>query len=277
MESQINTNSAEEKVSKFYNEFGWDTTDEITEDARKFEDLREHSKVYVSQCRLRVFRHIPETGENLLDMASGPVQYKEYLTYSKNFKKRYCVDLSSQALEMAKRRIGDHGEFLHGSFLDLPIEENLFDCSISLHTIYHIDKDKQEEAVRKLLHVTKPGKPVIIVYSNPKTLMTSLPFRWYRQTKRFLKKPEKKPAKEEGLGLYWHAHTHDWWNRFNDIAEVRILPWRSLGADEQKAVFPNNKLGSKMFDLLFNLEERFPDFFVKYFQYPMIILSKRKG
>ena len=166
-------NNAEERVSKFYNTVGWETEGEITEDARRWEDLREYAREYVGKCRMRVLSHIPESGENLLDMASGPIQYKEYLEYSRNFKKRYCVDLSSSALEGAKKKIGDHGVFLHGSFFDIPLEEDFFDCTVSLHTIYHIDKDKQEEAVRKLIKVTKPEKPVIIVYSNPNAITSS--------------------------------------------------------------------------------------------------------
>ena len=84
----------EESVSEFYNTEGWETEDGITEDARRWEDLREHAQEYVKKCRLRVCNHIPESGENILDMASGPIQYKEYLEYSRNFEKRYCVDLS---------------------------------------------------------------------------------------------------------------------------------------------------------------------------------------
>ena len=144
---------AEDRVSKFYNTIGWETEEGITEDARRWEDLREHAKEYVSKCRLRVLKHIPEYGENILDMASGPIQYPEYLEYSSNFNKRYCIDLSSSALESAKNKIGDHGVFLHGSFFDILLEENYFDCAISLHTIYHIDKNKQEEAVKKLINI----------------------------------------------------------------------------------------------------------------------------
>jgi len=269
---------AEERVSKFYNKTGWETEDEITEDARRFEDLRENAKEYVSKCRLRVLRHIPEKGMNILDMASGPIQYKEYLEFSRNFKKRYCIDLSSGALEMAKEKIGDHGVFLHGSFFNIPLEENFFDCAVSLHTIYHIDKDKQEEAVRKLIYVTKPGKPVIIVYSNPNTFVSFLkaPFRLLlRGVKNILKILEKKRNLEEDLGLYFHPHPIEWWDRLSDIANVKILVWRSFDSNIQQKLIPNNKIGRKMFDLLFNLEERFPDFFVKHFQYPMIILTKR--
>jgi len=277
-------NKAEEKVSKFYNKLGWETDVGITEDARRFEDLRESAKDYLSRCRLRVLRHIPETGENILDMASGPIQYEEYLEYSKNFKKRYCVDLSSSALEDAKKKIGDHGVFLNGSFFDIPLDENFFDCAISLHTIYHIDKDKQEEAVRKLIYVTKPGQPIIVVYSNPSKIfkwvsrLIRLPFLLLRKPKELLEKLIKKSVQKKDLDLYFYTHPIKWWNRFGDVAtNIKIMPWRSLNTDIQKCLIPNNEMGKKMFDMIFNLEERFPNFFVKYFCYSMIIITKRKS
>jgi len=271
-------NNAEEKASKFYSTVGWEEQEGITEDARRCEDLREYAREYVGKCRLRVLNHIPESGENLLDMASGPIQYREYLEYSRNFKKRYCVDLSLMALEGAKNKIGDHGVFLHGSFFDIHLEEDFFDCAVSLHTIYHIDKDKQEEAVRKLIKVTKPGKPVIIVYSNPNTIVSSLlsPLRALRRRARNLLKKEEDKRKDEQGDLYFYLYPLEWWDRFSDVAQVQILPWRSFSSNFQKSLIPNNKLGGVVFKLLFNLEERFPDFFAKHFQYPMIILTKNK-
>jgi ubiquinone/menaquinone biosynthesis C-methylase UbiE len=267
---------AEEKVSEFYNTVGWETDNYVTEDAKRFEDLRECSKEYISKCRLRVLRHIPGDGEYILDMASGPIQYKEYLEYSKNFKRRYCVDLSSAALEIARQKIGDHGVFLHGSFLDIPLYEDFFDCAISLHTIYHMDKEKQEEAVRKLLYVTKTGKKVIIVYSNPNTILTSLPFRLLKKL-RILNKSRYKRRQEEEAALYFYRHPIEWWKRFGDTADVDIFPWRSFSSDIQKRLTPDNKLGRMMFGALFSLEERFPVFFVKHFQYPMIVLTKKSN
>lgn len=266
--------NAEVRVSNFYNEVGWKTDGEITEDANRWEDLREHARDYVSKCRRRVLRHIPDYGMNILDMASGPIQYHEYLEYSKKFEKRYCVDLSSDALALAKRKIGNHGVFLHGSFFNIPLQENFFDCSVSLHTIYHIDKNKQEEAVRKLITVTKPGKPIIIVYSNPDAFESSL-VRLLKKIKNVVKKPRKKSKLEKDLRLYSHRHPVEWWNRFSDLASVQILPWRSFSSDTQKRLIPNNKMGGKMLNVLFNLEERFPGFFAKHFQYSIMLLTKR--
>jgi ubiquinone/menaquinone biosynthesis C-methylase UbiE len=267
-------NAAEEKVFRFYNTTGWEKNGEVTEDAKRYEDLRENAKEYVSKCRLRVLRHIPSNGENMLDMASGPIQYREYLEYSRNFKKRYCVDLSSKALGDAEKKIGGHGVFLCGSFFDIQLDDNFFDCSISLHTIYHIDKDKQEQAVRKLIAVTKPGKPVIIVYSNPHYIIKYLVLliSVFRKIGKLLNK-ERSGGKEPDL--YFFPFPIRWWNRFCDVAEVQIMPWRSFSSNHQKALIPDNGFGKKIFAILFNMEERFPKIFVKYFQYPMIILIKK--
>ncbi len=269
------SNNAEEKISNFYSTVGWETEGETTEDAKRFEDLRECARDYVSKCRFRVLRHIPNNGESILDMASGPIQYKEYLEFSKHYKKRYCVDLSSQALDQAKKKIEDHGVYLCGSFFDIDLEVDFFDCAISLHTIYHMDKDKQEDAVRKLITVTKPGRPVIIVYANPHTLISYMvlllrPFRKLLKRLRNIGKD-----KELEVDFYFFAHPIGWWNRFRDVADIQILPWRSLASGHQKLLVPDNKFGGKVFDFLFRMEEKFPKFFVRYFQYPMIILTKK--
>ena len=267
---------AETSVSEFYNSVGWEISDGNTEDAKLWEDLRNHSQTYISKCRLRLLRHIPTDGKYMLDMASGPIQVPEYLEYSRNYDFRYCVDLSATALSMAKEKIGSKGVFLHGSFFDLSIPENFFDCSLSLHTIYHIDSNLQEVAVRKLLRVTKPNRPVIILYSNPNTLV-SLPCRVARNMFSYLGLNSKVPSKIQPgeAGLYFHAHPISWWDRFNDSASIEILPWRAFASNAQKILIPDSKFGAWLLDALFRLEERFPSTFVKYFQYPMIILKKK--
>jgi SAM-dependent methyltransferase len=269
-------NEAERRISAFYNTVGWESVDGVTEDARLWEDLREHAAEYVSRCRLRVLRHVPEGGRNFLDMASGPIQYPEYLEFSRNYEKRYCVDLSAAALESARRRIGEHGVFLHGSFFDLPLEPGSFDCTVSLHTLCHIDRDRQEEAVRKLVEVTAPGKPVIVVYGNPDSLTSrigrTLPGRLLRRVGRLLRRGggESPPPS----GFYFFLHPLSWWERFSDVADVQVLPWRSFGANVQKRLFPDSPLGRRMLGLLFRLEDRFPRFFARNFTYVMVVLTR---
>ena len=266
-------NSAEKNISDFYNSVGWESDKEVYEDTKRFEDLREIAREYNRKCRLRIAKHIPKKGENMLDMASGPIPYPEYVKYSENFKKRYCVDLSAKALADAEKKIGDRGVFLNDSFFDLELEENLFDCAISLHTIYHIDKDKQEEAIRKLIAVTKPGQPIIVVYRNPDTLIRYFvaPLRKLKQI--WNKLASRTEANEEKL--YAFAHPISWWDRFKDEAEIEIFPWRSFFAPHQKILIPDNQIGKNLLTLLYNLEEKFPKLFINNFQYPMIVLKKK--
>jgi len=258
-------NNVEKEVAKFYNTVGCEIKDGVTGGAARWGDLRECASEYVSKCRLRALRHIPDHGDYMLDMASGSIQWKEYLEYSRNFRKRYCVDLSSKSLDGAKKKIGDHGVFLQGSFFDIDLKENYFDCSISLHTIFHIDKDRQEDAVRKLIKVTKPGKPVIIVYAN--TVMSNLlPFRLFNWlTKRSAAFCE----------IYFYVYPLSWWDRFTDVAGIKILPWQTFGSGHQKKLIPDNWLGRKIFNILFTMEDKFPSFFARYCFFPMIILTKK--
>jgi SAM-dependent methyltransferase len=217
-----------------------------------------------------VLRHVPLGGHNILDMASGPIQYDEYLEYSRNFDKRTCVDYSQDALDAARAKIADHGVFLCGNWLEIPLEADQFDCSLSLHTIYHIDKDQQEQAVRKLVHVTRPGKPVIIVYANPRPVT-----RYVSGALRRLGViPENRKGANRG-NLYVFMHPIAWWERFRDVADVSIVPWRSLGTRDQKLLIPDNWIGKQLFAALYKLEETFPNFFARKFLYPMIILTKR--
>lgn len=250
------------QTQSFYDSAGWTVTGDATVDAQKWEDLRACAADYVAACRLRVLRHLPAAGEKLLDMASGPIQYPEYLRFSENFTKRVCVDLSERALTIAKARLGSRGEYLHGDFLQMDIPGNEFDAAVSLHTIYHIDSTQQAAAVRKLLEVTKPGGPVVIVYSNPR-----YPGAPLLKLKRAL---SHKPA-----DIFFHPFPLRWWRQFQDIADVQIHPWRTFEVRVQKLLFPDNALGRRLLSGLFRLEDRFPTIFKSFGCYPMIVLRKR--
>jgi 2-polyprenyl-3-methyl-5-hydroxy-6-metoxy-1,4-benzoquinol methylase len=260
------------KVEKFYNTIGWESINGNTEDSIRWEDLRYCAKDYVSNCRKRINRFIPHSGEFILDMASGPIQYPEYLEYHKNFKKRHCVDLSQDALDQAKLKIGEKGEYFCGSFFDLSFEKNYYDCCLSLHTIYHIDKELQENAVRKLLEIAKPDAPVIIIYSNPYNLI----YRLVRlRNKIFRKALPLVNIDSDNFDLYFYTFPNSWWKRFEDIAFVEILTWRFLKVEHSSRIIPNNYLGKVLFSLIYFLEELFPRLLAKHADFPMIILKKK--
>ncbi len=257
------------QVERLYEELGWTMIGADTYDAQTWEDLRPSSATYVAGCRRRISRHLPASGDRLLDMASGPIQYAEYLEYSAHFTTRVCVDLSRRALDMAEAKIGVRGEYHHGDFLDLTIAQ--VDAAISLHTIYHIDQTRQEAAVRKLLAVVKPGGTVIIIYSNPHNLV-SLAFAPVKAVRRLLRTGRGITTPD---AIYFRPFPLGWWRRFEDVAQVSILPWRTFGAKAQKYLIPGGALGTWLLATLFRLEDRFPRFFARAGVYPMIVMRRR--
>ena len=258
-------------VFKFYNSKGWKKTTQHFEDANINEDLRINAREYVSKCRRRILRYIPKKGENILDFASGPIQYKEYLLYSKNFRYRHCVDFSKEAIKAAKIKIGKKGKFYCNDFLNINFKKNFFDCIISIHTIYHINRQKQKQAVKKLLDISKKNKPIIIIYSNPSTIINTIKsLIFFKKIKNFLL--NKKSYKQK---IYFNCHTIDWWKQFDNEANIEFYPWRSFSSLPQKILIPNNYLGRKIFNFLFYLEDRFKQFFINNFQYYTIVLRKK--
>ena len=248
-------------VSNFYNKKGWKSKNNITIDSDLFEDNRCVAKDYVSKCRLKILNHIPKKGKNFLDFASGPIQYSEYLKYSNNYKFRYCVDFSKEAISIAKKKLKKKGKYFANDFMKIKFKENFFDCSLSMHTIYHMHKDKQEKAVRKLLRITKPNKPVIIIYSNPYPLIKSIYSFFNRKKKKKF--------------IYFYCHPIKWWKRFETISNIEFYCWRSFSSQHQKILFPDNLIGKIMLKLLYYLENKFTNFFSKKFQYQIIVLKKK--
>jgi ubiquinone/menaquinone biosynthesis C-methylase UbiE len=268
-----------ESVASHYRGSGWLEQDGVTLDAELNEDLRACARWYVSACRRRVKEELPERGGRILDMASGPIQYEEYLEYSQGFQTRVCVDFSKKALVMAKEKIGEDGEYHCGDFLAMSFPANSLDAAVSLHTLYHMDLGCQEVAVRKMVDMLKPGSVLVIVYKNPREwsrpLIDGMKFLTLWVKKWIFPMESEGQKREQQVDIYHAAHPLEWWSRFQDVAELRYRPWRSFSARHQKFLFPDSKLGAWMFSKLFKLEELFPQFFLRHFKFPMIILKKR--
>ncbi|MFL5958806.1 MAG: class I SAM-dependent methyltransferase [Gaiellaceae bacterium] len=255
--------TVEDQIRDFYDERGWESgAANETADARLWEDLRPCAAAYVSACRRKVLDFLPGGGERILDAGSGPIQYPEYLEYSNGFAKRVCVDLSQRALDQARAKLGDRGDYVRASLLELPFPDDHFDATVSLHTIYHIESEQQEKAVRELVRVLRPGATAVVVYANPNRLAARL-MRLARRTR----SPEAAP-------IYFFAHPLSWWQRFSDGAAVEIVPWRSLNANESRKLIPDNRLGAAAFRALLAFERAFPRLATSWGCYPMIVLTK---
>ncbi len=118
---------------------------------------------------MRVGRHLAPGGRFLLDAGSGPVQYPEYLTYSKGYNYRVCADISIMALQEARGRLKARGLYVVADVANLPFAADAFDGAVSLHTIHHLPLGEQRRAYTELSRMLKPGHTAVVVngWHNP--------------------------------------------------------------------------------------------------------------
>jgi len=260
-------------VKNFYDNEGWQYFGENSRDAIINENLTKVAASYVSNVRLRILEKLG-SGEALLDIGCGPIQYPEYVAYSQNFKLRICVDLSAEALKFAKNKIGKDGRFVIGDYLNLESpKEAPFAGATLINVLYHVEKSRQEELVRKILADLKPGANLVIVYSNPRTLSAV--------TTKFLVAIKHKFIR--GLGhqeietlvnpIYFFRYPKSFWNRFQDQAVISTSAWRTFSPALERLLFRENLFGGYLLRALFDLEKL--KFWGLISEYTLIVLKKR--
>jgi SAM-dependent methyltransferase len=232
------------EVREFYDSVGWKGIGQGLYQNARYEDLRPVSRNYIHRCHLRVKRFIPQQGEYLLDAGSGPIQYPEYLEYSKGFRYRVCLDISMLALKEARERIGEHGLFVQGDIANLPFKSKAFEGSVSLHTWAMKILDK------------------------------------YRDRRIGEKEPfEVDPSGDNQLinlqGTFTFKHDYGWIkSELKDIPGLEIRVWRSVSTAFMRAFIHRKLLGGLVLVLLYLLEEAFPHILGKLGQYPLILFQK---
>ncbi len=280
------------EVREFYNSIGWQQVGQGLYQNARYEDLRPVSQEYLHRCHMRVARFLPKQGVSLLDAGSGPIQYPEYLEYSRGYARRICLDISIQALREARSRIAGHGRYVVGDLARLPFCSAAFDGVVSLHTIHHLPPQDHEPAIRGLYRSLRPGGRAVVVYSWGKRspLMRLLrPLVWTAQALiqlyQKLTHRSSDPASETGnqpgearQGTYTFRHPYGWFrNRLGDLPEFEIRVWRSVSTGLLRACIHRRLFGASWLRLLYWLEERMPHLFGRWGQYPMILFRKPSG
>ena len=285
-------NEIQERVRQFYDGVGWKILSE--KDGRSIyqntlhEDLRPVAQEYIHNCRLRVLRHVDLSGRFFLDAGSGPIQYSEYLEYSKGYDRRICLDISSLALKEARNQIGEHGLFVVGDVARLPFKANTFDAVVSLHTIHHLQAPDQLRAYAEFYRVLAENRRAVVVsgwLSPPIPRILNKPIGWKKRLKRWLMgsrnqarpgSAESRKIKDRTMGTYVNKYNADWLNRaLNGNISYRIAAWRSLDSGILRFYFHSRLGGRLLLRLLFRLEDRYATLFGINGRYPMIIINKR--
>ena len=263
------------EVQHFYDELGWKKCDAVFSDAAIFEDLRSVTAQYQHDCHARVATHLARAGSYLLDVASGPVQYDEYLAYSSGYRRRVCVDISFLALVEARRRLGDRGIYILGDVTGLPLADDAFDGVVSLHTIYHVPAGEQEAAFKEIHRVLAPGGKAVVVYSWGRhsllMLATVLPILACRFLSRQLRRARAGGGRQD---LYAHQHSYRWFASRQWPFSYELRSWRSVGVDFTKLYVHRWLFGRAILRGTYRLEERWPQLLGIIGQYPMILIGK---
>jgi ubiquinone/menaquinone biosynthesis C-methylase UbiE len=281
-----------QSVREFYDQVGWQEVSEGVYQNARYEDLRPVSRDYIHKCHLRVKRHLPKKGEFLLDAGSGPIQYPEYVTYSDGYNYRVCADISIQALTEARKRVGDHGLMVVADVANLPFSSEIFAGVVSLHTIHHLPLDEHPQAYSELYRVMKTGCTAVVVNGWHKPPLGVALDRLRKFTlrvrgfinHRILRRKaqisegnlaQAAQAKDETKSTFVEKNNAAWLKQnVGTQIPIEIRIWRSVSVKVLRTFVHDGWGGRGILRLLFWLEERFPHWFGKNGQYPLVIVSK---
>jgi len=266
-------NATISSVKQFYDSFGWQQDNGVFQDAIDSEDLREVSQEYITNCHARLKQHLPVKGRYLLDVASGPIQYDAYLTYSENYEYRICADISLRALQAAKQKLGAKGLYLLCDVTCLPLQSAKLDAAISLHTLYHVPQDQQLQGYTEIQRVLKPKGVSVVIYSwGRRSLLMNLlmfPMKAWSLLKRLL------PAKATGQTLYFHAHSYEWFRQSIQLPyDCKLYAWRSVNVPFLKCFIHKQWGGAALLKVFYALESRFPALMGRIGAYPLFVSTK---
>lgn len=156
----------------------------------------------------------------------------------------------------------------------------IYQSGIILHTIYHVPKDSQALAMREIYRVLMSGSNAVIVYSWGWNSMNILifPVQVYRAFIRMFRIIRRQLIKSKIIdstpGLYYHSHTYKWLKNQNFPFKIEVKVWRSLHIHFLKFWIHKYLGGKIILNLIWKLEEKYPEFFSRTGTFPMFIIKK---
>jgi ubiquinone/menaquinone biosynthesis C-methylase UbiE/uncharacterized protein YbaR (Trm112 family) len=266
------TDASLDAVRNFYEEEGWKRdASGLFGDTRAFVDTRDVPLAFTRKCIRRLNTHFKQGGRFLLDAGSGPIAHDEYLEFGANFDHRICVDLSAQALQVARDKLGARGVYLQASLTSLPIESETIDAVTCNHVIYQIPSDQQADVFTELWRVLKPGGVAVIIYWWQDT---PLQWRLERLARLFAKRDGEgsQPAKATALDHF--PRSLQWFEKQDWPFRYTIEPFRVIGNAFMRSYVSNDWKGRLFLEGVYALQQITPDYCGRYGQMPAIIVRK---
>jgi SAM-dependent methyltransferase len=281
--------SIQKQVRQFYDEVGWQKVENLLYQNAQFEDLRPVSREYIHRCHLRVNHYLKLAGKLFLDAGSGPVQYPEYLTYSAGYKYRVCVDISFKALLDAREHLKNHGLFILANVTNLPFPKEVFDGTVSLHTLHHLSIDDQVKAYYEIYRTLALGASGVVVNGWKKSMLMQKLNRLMTLVERSSMRVKKQNGKEnlnnndpadKGKIIPIRTFIDEIdapfiKEKFAESIPMQIFVWRSVNVRFLRTLIHPWLGGKYWLKFLYWLEDRFPHYFGKNGAYPLIVLKKQ--
>ena len=263
------------QTRSFYEKEGWKrASDGVFGDTRAFMDTREVPLAFSRKCIRRLGTHFQRGGRFLLDAGSGPIAHDEYLEFGTHFDQRVCVDLSADALRVARSKLGARGIYLQADLTRLPIQTGSVDAVTCNHVIYQIPADQQAAVFKELWRVLKPGGVAVIVYW---WRDTPLQWRLERLARMFARRsePDEKGKSSSVASTPSHfPHSLQWFETQDWPFRYKIEPFRVIGNPFMRSYVSDDWAGKLFLEGVYALQQIAPSYCGRYGQMPAIVLRK---
>lgn len=235
-----------DSVKDYYDKIGWKKQKGKYVDTLTFTSSKGAKYKRLVNERLR---NMIGEKDSLLDIACGAVPFNS------KAKKQICIDFSITAIKEAKQNRPD-GLFVLGDITNIPLKDNSVTDTISLHTIYHIDKDKQSRAIEEIRRVSQ--RKCFVIYNAGKhaTLVNilTLPLQlWNWSEKRINPNSKRK--------VYFYAHDYNWLEKYGRLETYTLL----------------NENGIKLYSVFLGLIAKIEKYFPRHAYHPLLIIDKKNS
>ncbi len=258
-----------DRVREYYEEEGWRLRGEVSGEDVNFRRFGAPFRAYSEISTARVIRAFEGHGGRILFVGPGDMP-GSHMALAARFESVVCLDISKAGLDLSRRRLGDAAEYLCGSVVDADLAPESFDAVFCSHVLYHIDRDQQETAVRRMIAAVRPGGRIIIVYANPLSPFR-IPGRLLEWAVTLIRRRQSGP---EPLRLYYHAFPLRWWRRFSNACRVELAPWEVVVGRFADVLLRPEAAARLFFRAAGWLETNQPGLAARLWHFPMIILDK---
>lgn len=153
---------------------------------------------------------------------------------------------------------------------------------MSIHTLYHVPKDRQLTGMNELVRVCKTNANIVIAYNwGWHSMLMNLALfpnrivRLFGRMKKIVLKKTRKANNNSNTGLYFYSHSRAFFKRHKPAnTKLSFSVLKSLHKDFIDLYLGNTERSRRFLDRVYTLESKHPSFFGKHGAFPLIILEK---